>query len=70
MVTACELVVIAEVKTRTKARAVDNRLTFFIGTRQMVVESTVKQATKLNNYLLVTTIVTSAYRDLGTFRGA
>jgi hypothetical protein len=41
-VAACELVAITEVKTRTIAKAVDNRLNFFIGTRQMVVETSVK----------------------------
>jgi hypothetical protein len=39
---ASALVAIADVKIRTKARAVDVLPTFFIGTRQMVVESSEK----------------------------
>jgi hypothetical protein len=41
-VAACELIAIADVKIKTKARAVDIRLNLFIGTRQMVVESSEK----------------------------
>jgi hypothetical protein len=34
------------------------------------IDKTTEGGDRLNNYLLLTTIVTSAYRDLGTFRGA